>query len=228
MLSLVVPQTGNYLFCTLKHKTLAPLTYLPSYSHYLATPEEYDIQRYEGASTLFGRHELDAYINLTVSNMHYLHPDAKTQPPQGTLPPDNRKKMLSFITGVVADGTPGGKSFGQVLKQPNKTYKVNDVVNATFQGANPRNNLRLEGTFVAVEQQVKGEWKQVRDDTDWFLVYTWRRTNFVLGYSEVDVSWETYGNAKPGTYRFRYYGDSKPLIGKIKEFEGTSDPFTLS
>lgn len=26
-----------------------------TYAHYVTTPEEYDVQRYEGASTLFGR-----------------------------------------------------------------------------------------------------------------------------------------------------------------------------
>ncbi|OAQ99062.1 hypothetical protein LLEC1_02873 [Akanthomyces lecanii] len=200
------------------------------YSHYLATPEEYDVQRYEGASTLFGRHELDAYINLTLSNMHYLHPDATDHPAQGTLAPDNRGKMLSFITGVVADGNPPGKGFGTVLKQPPKAAKVGAVVNATFQGANPRNNLRQEDTFVAVETQGSdGKWSRYKDDNDWFVVYSWRRTNFVLGYSEVDLSWETQqGYAQPGTYRFKYYGDAKPLIGKIKQFEGTSNSFTLS
>ncbi|OAA74408.1 neutral ceramidase precursor [Akanthomyces lecanii RCEF 1005] len=201
-----------------------------SYSHYLATPEEYDVQRYEGASTLFGRHELDAYINLTLSNMHYLHPDATDHPAQGTLAPDNRGKMLSFITGVVADGNPPSKGFGTTLKQPPTAAEVGAVVNATFQGANPRNNLRQEDTFVAVETQGSdGKWSRYKDDNDWFVVYSWRRTNFVLGYSEVDVSWETQeGHAQPGTYRFKYYGDAKPLIGKIKQFEGTSNSFTLS
>ncbi|KAK5995160.1 Neutral ceramidase [Cladobotryum mycophilum] len=200
-----------------------------SYSHYCATPEEYDIQRYEGASTLFGRNELNAYINLTVGNMHYLHPDAKDKPNQGTLPPDNRSKMLSFITGVVQDSVPSGKNFGSVITQPKDSYGIGNIVNVTFQAANPRNNLRQEQTFVAIEQQgsAPNQWTRVRDDADWFLVYTWRRTNFVLGYSEVDVTWETYGNAKPGTYRVKYYGDSKPLIGKVQSFEGTSNPFTL-
>ncbi|PTB68962.1 ceramidase family protein [Trichoderma citrinoviride] len=199
-----------------------------SYSHYCATPEEYDVQRYEGASTLFGRNELNAYINLTVSNMHYLQPDATSTPSQGVLPPDNRKKMISFITGVVQDSAPSGKPFGSVLVQPNLTYNIGDTVNVTFQGANPRNNLRQEQTFAAIEQQGSdGTWTQVRDDSDWFLVYTWRRTNFILGQSEVDITWETYGNAEPGTYRVKYYGDSKPLIGSISSFVGTSNSFTL-
>ncbi|KAL6820481.1 Neutral/alkaline nonlysosomal ceramidase [Trichoderma sp. SZMC 28015] len=199
-----------------------------SYSHYCATPEEYDIQRYEGASTLFGRNELNAYINLTVSNLHYLEPSSTSAPSQGVLPPDNRQNMISFITDVVQDNAPLGKSFGNVLVQPNLTYNIGDVVNVTFVGANPRNNLRQEQTFAAIEQQGSGgTWTQVRDDSDWFLVYTWRRTNFILGQSEVDITWETYGNAQPGTYRVKYYGDSKALFGGVSSFVGTSNSFTL-
>lgn len=198
-----------------------------TYAHYVTTPEEYEVQRYEGASTLFGKHELDAYINLTVSNLHYLAPDSTDLPAQGTLPPDNRENSLSFVAGVVTDGSPIGSSFGKVRTQPKASYTIGDIVNVTFQGANPRNNLRLEETFAAVEQNVNGVWKRVRDDADWFLVYTWRRTNWFLGHSEVDISWETAGNAKAGTYRVKYYGDSKNLLGKISKFEGTSNSFEL-
>jgi neutral ceramidase len=199
-----------------------------TYAHYLTTPEEYDIQRYEGASTLYGRHSLDAYINLTVSNLEYLTPDATERPQPGPPAPDNREKALSFITGVVVDGVPIGQKFGSVRSQPKSSYSRGDVVKATFQGANPRNNLRLESTFVAVERLDGDAWTQVCDDADWFLVYTWRRTSFVLGHSEVDVTWETGGNAEPGTYRFKYYGDSKNLMGRISAFEGTSDSFVLN
>ena len=38
-----------------------------SYTHYITTPEEYLVQRYEGASTLYGPHTLDAYLNLSVT-----------------------------------------------------------------------------------------------------------------------------------------------------------------
>lgn len=200
-----------------------------TYAHYLVTPEEYDIQRYEGASTLYGRHSLDAYINLTVSNLHYLSPDATDRPEPGPSAPDNRDVALSFITGVVQDGHPIGRTFGSALAQPKASYSLGDIVRVTFQGANPRNNLRLEETFASVEKQGNdGGWTQVADDADWFLVYTWRRTNFVLGYSEVDLTWETAGSAGPGTYRFKYYGDSKNLLGVVSSFEGTSGSFELS
>jgi neutral ceramidase len=200
-----------------------------TYAHYLVTPEEYDIQRYEGASTLYGRHSLDAYINLTVSNLNYLAPDATGSPDPGPPAPDNRGSAISLITGVVQDSAPIGRAFGSVVTQAQQTYNVGDVVKVTFQGANPRNNLRLEGTYVAVEQLNGNEWTRVRDDADWFLIYTWRRTNTILGYSEVDVTWETAGNAEPGTYRIKYYGDSKSLFGgQIKSFEGTSGSFDLA
>ncbi|KAI1388018.1 Neutral/alkaline nonlysosomal ceramidase [Hypoxylon trugodes] len=200
-----------------------------TYAHYLTTPEEYGIQRYEGASTLFGQWELPAYINLTVSNIKYLAPDASGSPDAGPKPPDNRNSSLSFITGVVQDNPPSGKAFGDCTTQPESSYTRGAVINATFVGANPRNNLRLEGTFGAIEKQDGDTWTQVRDDSDWSLVYTWTRTNTALGYSEVTITWETESDAEPGTYRTRYYGDSKALIGGgITAFNGTSNTFTLS
>lgn len=36
--------------------------YANAYSQYITTPEEYATQHYEGASTLFGPHTLEAYI----------------------------------------------------------------------------------------------------------------------------------------------------------------------
>ncbi|KAF6821488.1 neutral ceramidase precursor [Colletotrichum plurivorum] len=200
-----------------------------TYAHYIATPEEYAVQRYEGASTLFGPNTLPAYVNLTVSNVGLLAPGSTASHPAGPAPPDNRANSLSFITGVVQDGTPIGRSFGQVLTQPSTSYPRGAAVNVTFQAANPRNNLRLEGTYAAVEQrQGDGTWARVRSDEDWFLVYTWTRTNWLLGHSEVSIVWETAGDGAPaGTYRIRYYGDSKPLIGSITAFEGVTNSFEL-
>lgn len=201
-----------------------------TYAHYVTTFEEYQIQRYEGASTLYGQNELNAYINLSVSNLHYLAPDSTASPATGPLPPDNRDVSLDFITGVVYDGHPIGSNYGGVITQPNASYAIGSVVNVTFQGANPRNNLRLEETFAAVEQlgDDGATWTQVRSDYDWYLVYTWERTDSVLGYSQVIISWETESYATAGTYRIRYYGDAKDILGTITAFNGTSDEFDLT
>ncbi|RCI15961.1 hypothetical protein L249_2734 [Ophiocordyceps polyrhachis-furcata BCC 54312] len=211
-----------------------------TYAHYCATAEEYRVQRYEGASTLYGPHQLEAFINLTVSNMHYLDGKSTGSPSPGPAPPDNRNKSISLITPVFYDGHPIGSWYGKVLREPEASYEAGAavMVNATFQAANPRNNLRLEGTYLSVEKKLSSSsadgrgaedgWQRYRADDDWFLAFHWRRTNTVLGWSEVDAVWDMRGgDAEPGVYRFRYYGDAKSFIGAGESFEGTSRSFTL-
>ncbi|OAX81281.1 hypothetical protein ACJ72_04379 [Emergomyces africanus] len=215
-----------------------------TYAHYITTEEEYGVQRYEGASTLHGPHTLAAHMNLTLTYLPYLTdtPSRKKLPPfpMGPYPPINTDISYSFITPVIQDTPPILKSFGDVISSPDKskTYKPGDTVQTKFIGANPRNNLRLEGTFTAVEYSAPGSntWEVVRDDFDWTLVYHWKRTNVLLGTSEVTVEWliedsfYSVGNpreVKSGTYRMRYFGDSKKINGDISHFEGIGGTFQV-
>lgn len=200
-----------------------------TYGHYIVTQEEYTRQRYEGASTLYGQWTAQAYITKTLENIKYLKSDSTTGPDPGPSPPDNSDNSLSFITGVVYDGKPLTKQWGGVITNVLSSYSAGSVVSATFIGANPRNNLRLEGTFAAVEKDVGGTWTRIRDDKDWELVYNWKRTNGVTGTSDVTISWESKSADRGGRYRLKYYGDWKNGIGgKITGFEGTSGVFTLT
>lgn len=200
-----------------------------------AANDPHSIQRYEGASTLYGPYTLAAYINRTLTYLPTLGASSAKTPPSHAgrpYPPDNSDRSLSFITGVVRDGTPVFRSFGDVKKDVEQKYSIGDVVRATFVGANPRNNLRLEGTYAAVERLVIDvggikKWDIVRDDQDWSLIFHWKRTSDVLATSEVEITWETEGDVEAGTYRFRYYGDSKSLGGTITSFEGVSGQFEL-
>ncbi|KAJ5677643.1 uncharacterized protein N7477_003276 [Penicillium maclennaniae] len=215
-----------------------------SYAHYVATEEEFSVQRYEGASTLYGPNELAAYINLTLTYLPYLGGASVIanlpELPAGPSPPINTNRSLSFITGVVYDEAPIGKSFGDVTANPGAgPYKPGDTVNTTFVGANPRNDLRQESTCAAVEMKndETGEWEVVRNDRDWNLVFNWKRTHFILGYSEVTIQWniedDYYGVDNPnpvqsGTYRLHYYGNSKNALGQISSFEGIGGSFTVA
>ena len=202
-----------------------------TYAHYVATQEEYGVQRYEGASTLYGPWHSAAFIYLSTSNIGYLKPGSSTPapPPSAVAAPNNVASTFNFITDVVWDQPPVGRNFGQIITAPSTTYKIGATVLATFTGANPRNNYRLEGTFAAVEMlQTDGTWKQVRSDYDWALVYAWFREDGLWGTSRVEISWETESWAVKGTYRIKYYGDSKALGGKITAFTGTSSVFTLT
>ena len=197
-----------------------------SYTHYIATEEEYGIQRYEGASTLYGPHTLNAYINLTLSYLPFLSSHVTAHPAPGPDPPIHINSSLSFIRGVVYDRAPFFKSFGDVLVDAPAIVRKGSVLTVTFVGANPRNDFRQESTYVAVEflNPVSDVWEMVRDDSDWDLIFHWRRTNSVLGTSEVDVVWEvgTEGMVESGRYRVRYWGAAKGIGGGIEGFEGVS------
>ncbi|KAF7894917.1 hypothetical protein EAF00_006731 [Botryotinia globosa] len=202
-----------------------------SYTHYIATPEEYGIQRYEGASTLYGPYTLNAYINLTLSHLPFLSPTSISQPPPGPLPPNNVNRSLSFITGVVYDGHPIFTSYGDVKTDVSPSYPLSSspIITATFIGANPRNNLHLESTYASIEMFVPdtSKWVRVRDDSDWSLIFEWRKVSEILGTSEVTITWETEEWAQKGRYRIRYFGDSKAVGGAITPFEGVSGVFEL-
>ena len=201
-----------------------------SYTHYIATEEEYSIQRYEGASTLYGPHTLNAHINLTTSYLPYLDSSSTNSPPPGPEPPIYVNESLSFITGVAFDRAPFFKSFGDVLSDIEPIYPPGSTASATFVGANPRNDLRLEDTYAAVEMlDGSGRWARVRNDDDWSLIFRWRRTNSVLATSEVEITWEIESDAERGRYRIRYFGASKtPISGTIEQFEGLSSTFSVS
>ncbi len=199
-----------------------------SYTHYIATEEEYGIQRYEGASTLYGPHTLNAHISITTSYLHYLHGDSAESPLPGPEPPIYVNESMSFITGVAFDRAPFFKSFGDVISDVESSYRPGAIATATFVGANPRNDLRLEDTYASVEKLHDGKWARVRNDADWSLIFKWRRTNSALATSEVDVVWEIEDEAEKGKYRIRYFGASKtPISGDIVQFEGVCGAFDV-
>ncbi|KAK8050537.1 hypothetical protein PG994_012267 [Apiospora phragmitis] len=221
-----------------------------SYTHYITTEEEYGIQRYEGASTLYGPHTLHAYINLTLSFVPYLDATSHQNPPLGPEPPNNVNRSLSFVPGVVYDSPGIFKSFGDTITDVPDVVQRGSEATAVFVGANPRNNLRLEQSYATVERLVVSDsdtsdddtttelrtkqreeekkWLAVRDDNDWHLVFRWRRTSELLATSEVTITWETETETEPGVYRIRYFGDAKTLGGSITPFEGVSREFTVT
>ncbi|KAM3425257.1 Neutral ceramidase [Cercospora zeina] len=166
-----------------------------TYTHYITTPEEYTVQRYEGASTLYGPWTLPAYINLTLDALPHLGASTNDLPqlPPGPSPPIFVNKSLSFITPVVVDRAGILKDFGQVVKDVKPLYSAGNTISATFVGANPRNNFHLGGSFAVVERanENTASWEEYRNDEDWSLVYEWKRTSTALGTSEVTISWET-------------------------------------
>ncbi|KAJ7626794.1 Neutral/alkaline nonlysosomal ceramidase [Roridomyces roridus] len=201
-----------------------------TYGHYITTREEYSVQRYEGASTLYGPFTLEAYIDKYTSLVSFLGDVPPIgSPPSDEAPAEQLSKAISLQTSVKFDAAPIGKRFGQVVQDVVTTapYRSGQSVFARFVGANPRNNLHLEGTFLSVDRLDSDSWTTVKSDSHPSTLYRWTRESTVLGTSTVNISWTIESDTAPGIYRIRYFGDSKPLIGSISEFVGSSSNFTV-
>jgi neutral ceramidase len=137
-----------------------------TYSSYIATQEEYGVQRYEAASTLYGQHTLNAYIHLTTGLIKQLGDQRVASIQSGPLPPINNAVAWNFIPGVMPDYTINNNRFGQVIRKVNDTYARGEIANVTFMGANPRNNLRLESTYASIQKLMKNNAKTTLVERD--------------------------------------------------------------
>ena len=118
------------------------------YADYTTTFEEYQAQRYEGASTVYGPNELEAFI----SQVKRLIQDMAQGVASQTLPspPTYLSKQISLQPGVIYDSVAKGQQFGDVTVQPPATAVVGEVVSVVFCSADPRNDLRTEGAFFSL------------------------------------------------------------------------------
>ncbi|KFK36701.1 hypothetical protein AALP_AA4G158000 [Arabis alpina] len=220
-ISLNSKEFGNNL-----HVVIAGLT--NTYSQYIATFQEYEVQRYEGASTLYGPHTLTAYIQ-EFKKLATALVNGQTLP-LGPQPPDLLNKQISLLSPVVVDSTPLGVSFGDVKADvpPKSTFKRGQQVNATFWSGCPRNDLMTEGSFAVVETlRDGGKWFPVYDDDDFSLKFKWSREEKLSPESQATVEWRIPASAVAGVYRLRHYGASKSLFGSISSFSGSSNAFVV-
>ncbi|KOM46307.1 hypothetical protein LR48_Vigan07g001100 [Vigna angularis] len=219
--------SGNKGFGSNIHVVIAGLT--NTYSQYVTTYEEYEMQRYEGASTLYGPHTLSAYIQEFTKLARALISGQPVEP--GPQPPDLLDKQISLLTPVVMDATPIGVKFGDCSSDvpKNSTFKRGDMVSVTFWSACPRNDLMTEGTFSLVEfLQGKTTWVSAYDDDDFCLRFKWSRPFKLSSHSKATIEWRIPQDATPGIYRIKHFGAAKGLLGSIRHFTGSSSAFVVA
>ncbi|KAG1714295.1 Neutral ceramidase [Nymphon striatum] len=202
-----------------------------TYSSYIATFEEYQAQRYEAASTIFGPHTLKAYLQQfsKLAKGMVLGEEMEA----GPSPPNHLSvaEKYSFHFGVVFDGHPFRKSFGYALKdvRSGAVYSPNDTVTVTFVSGHPNNNLMTEGTYLTVElfDEKTQKWNVVATDSNWSTKFKWLRTSTILGESTVTIDWHIPAKATAGTYRIRHFGHYKSLFSGIHSYSGVSRKFKV-
>jgi neutral ceramidase len=144
-----------------------------SYSYYVTTFEEYGEQRYEAASTLYGPHTLSAYIQEFRRISLDLLENRLSE--TSASPRDSSKRQVSFIPPVALDTIGLWRDFGSVAVDAKDAYTVNQSVVVSFRSASPRNDHRIEGTFLTVDiLDEYGHWQTLYVDGDWCTKLIWK------------------------------------------------------
>uniref|UniRef100_K3WW14 Neutral ceramidase n=1 Tax=Globisporangium ultimum (strain ATCC 200006 / CBS 805.95 / DAOM BR144) TaxID=431595 RepID=K3WW14_GLOUD len=199
-----------------------------AYAQYLTTKEEYLMQHYEGASTLFGPNQLAA-VQQELARVAAAVADPNVALDVGPKPRQfDRSKLLNFQTGVVMDTVPLGKKFGALRSDALASYAIGATVAVTFYGAHPKNRLSSVVSFCDVEQEIDGKFVTVMTDAHWDLRYKWTRKG--ISESSNVCEWTIRAGGRTsvaGNYRIRHRGLQKPLIGTITAYEGVSRVFQV-
>jgi neutral ceramidase len=187
-----------------------------SYTHYVTTFEEYAGQRYEAASTLYGPHTLSAYIQ----EFERITSDLVQGMPSltGESPPDLSRKQISLIPPVGLDLIGFGKKYGSVAVNANDEYGRGDTVAVSFRSANPRNNQRIEDTFLTVDRlNDDGSWTTIYVDGDWCTKFYWKGgglEHFATSFAE--IYWKIPNETIQGLYRICHFGTRKTLLAQVE------------
>ncbi len=199
-------------------------TYANAYSSYTTTREEYAKQHYEGASTLFGPWTLEAYLQEYARLAEALKEGRPVDP--GSAPLPIRRDQLKILNlRRTPDSRIPGWTFGDLMHDAKKQYKRGDRVSVDFLGGYPNNDLRTEGTYLAVDRKEGGSWSTMAIDADSGTWFRWKNAG---GASIITIEWLIPEDQPLGTYRMRYFGhywDRFPR--KLEPIEATSREFRI-
>ncbi len=189
--------------------------------HYLTTREEYAIQHYEGASTIFGPWSQEA-VQQELVNLATQMRDG--DPISSPFQAGDLVSIVSRYTNPM-DKDEGNSGFGDVVTQPLTSYTLgSDRVEATasFIGGHPRHDFKPGSSYLYIERETAPDtWTAVKTDADWDTRFATRfddqdRTRYI------DITWVIPADTVPGTYRIRHEGTSA-----VGTYTGISDRFEV-
>ena len=194
--------------------------YTNGYGHYVTTPEEYATQNYEGGATAFGPWEMPAIAQIGAELATSMREGRQMDP--GTWERDLTGVIPASPFGNTSIDVPApGHAFGDVIDQPQASYRPGQRVLARFAGANPNTDLRRGSTYLTVEREGGAGWQRVHDDGDWSTMITFEN----LGpFTNVLVTWDIPQGTPSGGYRITYSatgrgaGSTFPITGATTTF----------
>lgn len=203
------------------------------YVHYLTTREEYATQQYEGASTLYGPWTQAAVAQESLKLARAMRSDSELADP----PSPGARADLALRAGPIETPHPAG-SPGTVVTHPPSSITAGEILTAEFVVGHPGNDLRIQESYVYVEQELPGgEWQVIEEDRTPELIYEWKpliqpplaleRPQTSTGGTGL-VNWTIPANTPTGTYRLRVEGASRgPLPPAAQAYQAISNTFTI-
>lgn len=210
-----------------------------AYVGYMATPEEYRLQHYEGASTAYGINQVPA-CQQELGRLAGKLADGKS----GRVPGDPdwivtsprrvpADKIVYAKEKNDADRVPAGKVFGEQKKPLEKTeWKAGEVFTVSFYAARLNTEIFHNDSYFYIQRYnpEKAAWETVTDDDDFNTNLFWKKiTN---RYSTADVIWRIPPGTRDGLYRVVYKGKFRKTANvrdenDIGAFTGVSEEFEV-
>ena len=207
------------------------------YGGYLTTREEYSKQHYEGASTHFGPHQLEAsqqkFVGLA-AQMESSQPSASSTKAH---PVDFNALWHTPLAARPLDTKvpPSWMKYGEAVEDTRLApYMVGEMASATFWCAYPANS---QSSFVPSFCDVQvfdpklNRYKRHLADDDWNVRFVWRRK--YLYYSVCSCEWHIelqalYPSAGGSKYRLAINGAHESATGEVLNYTGFSKPFKVN
>jgi len=154
-------------------------------------------------------------------------------------PVDYYDVMIELMPAPRADKAPKNSSFGSVVpgKDVLSSYSAGETAKASFYSANPRNDQKIQSTFLTVEKRNSNgkTYKTVAVDGDWETKFHWQAGAndpldlSLLPFSVATVEWNIPADVAAGVYRLCNFGNHKvPVQGIVLPYSGCSSTFTVT
>jgi hypothetical protein len=171
------------------------------YMGYLTTPEEYQMQHYEGGHTVFG-----LWTSVLVRNsLVALSRSMAAGEPAPT--PD----QPAALGGTDPGEFPAGDGEGSVTEEPAASVRRFDTVSIAWSGSPMGVDRPVDEPFVSLERMVRGRWRT--SDTDLGPAFIWREES-----GDYNARYEISAWEPPGRHRLRIHSSAYDL---------ESRPFTV-
>jgi hypothetical protein len=156
------------------------------YMGYLTTPEEYQMQHYEGGHTVFG-----IWTSLLVRNS--LVALSRSLALGEPAPEPDQPATLG---GTDPGAFPAGDATGSLTQEPPAAVRRFESVSIAWSGSPNGVDRPVDTPFVTLERLVRGNWRT--SDTDLGLSFIWREQD-----GEYTARYEMPASEPPGQHRLR-------------------------